>query len=287
MRLVSSISSSRVLSMQNNLLVSTRAKIHRANKHFNELKEAIEAFQASKPYRIVADKRSKPGYELYKIFFNQPIPDEWGGIVGDVIHNLRSSLDTLATALVIANGRTGKDIIQNTYFPIGASKEVFEQKLVKDLRGASPEARRMVERLKPYKGGTEAFWRLHKLDVLDKHTVLVPVGASHVGVRWQIDATALFNAMLPTPSGEGVVFPEMAPLMFRPVSTQYPLKDGDVIFSYGNGPDARGAMKGKFEFAMDIAFGEGQIVDGQPVIPTLQQFIDFTKRVVDIFERYA
>ena len=47
------------------------------------------------------------------------------------------------------------------------------------------------------------------------------------------------------------------------------------------------AMKPKTEITFEIAFGEGQIFDGEPVVETLTQLIDLVERVVGIFERRA
>lgn len=270
------------------LLASPLAKIDRAKKHLGDLAGEISAFHARNPYRIVIDKDSKPGHELHRVRFLEDIPVCWGTIVGDVLHNLRSSLDNLASALVIANGRTGRNVINDAYFPIGSSALGFQKSLA-TLKGVSANAKRVFERLKPYQGGTEAFWRLHRLDNLDKHTVLIPVGASHTSILWKFNALPGFEAMFADVGGlpADFVAPELPQIALTPANIQFPLKDGDVIFDYGLGSDAEGKFKGEFQFILDIAFGEGQIIDGQPVVPSLQQFIDFVERVVDIFARHA
>jgi len=270
------------------LLASTLAKIDRAKKHLGELTGEIGAFHARNPYRIMIDKDSKPGHELHRVRFLEDIPVSWGTIVGDVLHNLRSSLDNLASALVVANGRTGRNVINDAQFPI-ASSELGFQKSLAALKGVSAEAKRVIERLKPYQGGTDAFWRLHRLDNLDKHTVLIPVGASHTSILWKFNTLPGFEAMFADKGGlpADFVAPELPPMILTPANFQFPLKDGDVIFDYGLGPDTEGKRKGDFQFTIDIAFGEGQVIDGQPVVPSLQQFIDFVERVVDIFARHA
>ena len=253
-------------------LFSVRVKIDRAKKHLNELGAEISAFLAAQPYDIIIDENTEPGKRLYRIKNRKLIPSDWGGAIGDIVHNLRSSLDNLATALAIANGTTSKDILKNTYFPIGTCKAGFEKLLPNYLRGASPDARRLVERLKPYPGGTDAFRRLHDLDVLDKHSAIVPVGLAHTGAVWEVGLVI-----------EGMTLPEIS-LPFAPKKPIYPLKDGDVIASskhFSGGPH-----KENLDAAFSIAFGEGQIVDGESVIPTLQQFIDFVERVIGIFAKH-
>lgn len=266
-------------------LASPKAKVGRAKKHLADLQIDVSAYHRRQPYRIETDRESKAGYELYRFRFIEPIPEVWGSAVGDVIHNLRSALDTLATALAVHNGTTSQSKLKKTYFPIGSTKEIFDDKLPRDLNGASAHARRMVKRLKPYKGGTEAFWRLHQLDILDKHTLLIPVGASHTRIGLIFDPNRLFQSHFPDMPNPG--FKDMIPLFFAPADTQFPLEDGDVIAQYGFGPDPDGKKKPDFQFAFDIAFGEGQIIDGQPVIPSLQQLVDFVERVISIFASHV
>lgn len=266
------------------LLSSTEAKIARAKKHLAELEVEVAAFHGRNPYRIETDRNSEPGHELYRFRFVEAIPREWGTVIGDVIHNLRGALDNLATSLAVHNGTTSQTKLKDTYFPIGATKQVFEKRLTNNLASASPAARRIVQRLKPYKGGTDAFWQLNQLDILDKHYSLIPVGASHTRVGMIFDPNRLFAAHFPDKPLPD--FKEMLPLYLAPADTQFPLKDGDVVGKYGFGPDPEGKHKPNFQFTFDIAFGEGQIIDGQPVVSSLQQLVDFVERVVAIFRRH-
>lgn len=248
-------------------LFSVRVKIDRAKKHLEHLQDEVSAFWAGNPYVIIFDTDTEPGKRLYRIKITNDVPGHWGGYVGDVVHNLRASLDNLATALAAANGTTSKSVLRKTYFPIGATKEIFEKKLPEDLRGVRADARRIVERMKPYPGGTDAFRRLHDLDVLDKHSALVPVGAANQSVVWR-----------PTMQLPGRK-PFEVPIGFVHAKPFYPLKDGDVIFSEPS------QEQGNFTFSFNVAFGEGQIADGEPLVPTPKQFIDFVESVVDVFDR--
>ena len=73
-------------------------------------------------------------------------------------------------------------------------------------------------------------------------------------------------------------------MWIMPTERKFPLKNGDVLFAY---PRVRLPFQddSKFKFTFEIAFGEGQIFDGEPVVPTLTQLIDFTERLIDIFVR--
>jgi hypothetical protein len=283
--------------MPKNPLLGVRIKVDRAKQHLTNLESAIDAYYRSNPYKIIADKDPQTGNVVYRFHYIQPVPHEWGGVVGEIIHALRSSLDNLATALAIHNGTTSDAQLKETYFPIGTTKESFDSRFPKDLKRVSPAARRLVQRIKPYKGGTDAFWRLHQLDIVDKHTALIPVGTGTGTVGIKFPTPALFN------EGEapaGYIPPEM-PMITLKLAKKFPLKEGDEIFSMGltaaarrvgaDGPqidmtaDAR-KKEPNLKFTFQITFGEGQIVDGEPVIPALKQLVDFTERTINIFARH-
>lgn len=247
---------------------SARLKIERAKKHLEELQREVTAFWATKPYAINFDTETEPGKRLYRMKFTNDVPPHWGAAAGDVIHNLRASLDNVATALAVANGTTSKNVLRQTYFPIGVSKEAFEKKLASDLKGASDEAKRIVRLMKPYRGGTEAFRRLHDLDILDKHSHLVPVGAATQDFVWR--------PKMQIPGRE----PFEMPIGFIHESPFYRLKDGDIIFSEPSNEE-----QGNYTFSFYVAFGEGQIVDGEPLVETLRQLVAFVEEVVGIFDR--
>lgn len=278
-------------------LPNARIKIDRAKYHFAELEAEIGAYHARNPYRIVIDTESEPGEKLCRFEFVEPIPAHLGGIIGDVVHNLRAALDNLAVDLVKAIGKDSKTAVSETYFPIGTTEESFEDSLNSRFRRASDNAKRIVRRLKPYQSGRGAFWQLHQLDILDKHTSIVPVGigGGKMGFRPKPPPFILLREAPP----EGID-PVELPIMWFNLVARYPLKHGEVIahapksvasvilgppdmpqFNLPVPPDP------EFQFAVHIAFGEGQVVDGEPVIPTIKQFIDFIERVVEIFEKYG
>lgn len=71
-------------------------KLERAKKHFAELKEKSEAFLADEPYDWRMEGQAFPdGRREYTVFASveaEP-PIELGLIAGDVVQNLRASLD--------------------------------------------------------------------------------------------------------------------------------------------------------------------------------------------------
>ena len=81
-------------------LTGARVKIDRAKKHLADLNTAIHAFEREWPYTTTVEINDQTGYETHKFFLLSPIPNDWGGVVGDCVHNLRSALDLLASELI-------------------------------------------------------------------------------------------------------------------------------------------------------------------------------------------
>ena len=97
---------------------------------------------------------------------------------------------------------------------------------------------------------------------------------SKFGFRWDIKGAEL-DHMPPSPMLTG-----------PPITKKFPLEDGDELLVYRRVSAVGMQDNSEFQFTFAIAFGDGQIFDGEPVVPTLQQLIDFTERVVEIFARH-
>ena len=89
------------------------AKIGRANVHLDFLRERVKSFTKDlDSYEV----ETKDDWQTAKVFVHgEPVPavEEWGPIIGDVVHNLRSALDHLVWQLTIANGHTPPPVIPN------------------------------------------------------------------------------------------------------------------------------------------------------------------------------
>jgi hypothetical protein len=273
--------------MSQNPLFGTRIKINRAKQHFFELNTQVSAFLERKPYRLVEEEDAASQQIVYKLVENERIPDYWGGIVGDVIHNLRASLDHLAVQVMAKSGITDPGRLYDVHFPISKSAVAFENALKGKLKGAHPDAVAIVERLKPYRGGTDTFWSLHKLDIMDKHHVLVPVGMAFSRIMRLMKPKLIpFEGESLEGFPEDLTFNVMPRLDDKPIKA-YPLENGTVLWSRPIFHRSGKRDENKYEVKMlfHVAFGEGQIIDGEPVIPALKNFIDFVESVLDIFEK--
>ncbi len=174
-------------------------------------------------------------------------------MIGDVVHNLRAALDHLACQLVIHGG--GK-VTPKTEFPIKASLANFRKKVGEHLASASPLAVLFVETCKPYKGGNRALWPLHRLDIEDKHRMLIPTWVA----VWKVTYSG------PGPVGAWVDLSLVLP-------EGIPLEEGANIDALLPHEDAVKITMTRL-FAARVTLGDVEGVKGQPVIDTLNMLAD-------------
>ncbi len=154
-------------------LLGVRQKVKRAGMHLDELKLGLKAFMDSDPFSISLDFETEPEKVTVQILKANAVPAELLPVIGDVIHNLRSALDHLSYALVKV---TGKEPSTKNEFPIldgPLTKPKFQKRFEDKLVGMNPEVMEMIRQIRPYKGGNDALWRLHRLDIVDKHQMLI------------------------------------------------------------------------------------------------------------------
>ena len=108
-------------------LTGPKLKIERANTHIHDLVERDNAFfhgPDGDPYVVTREVYLQDtSQECLKLTMTKEMSGEIPIIVGEVIHNLRSSLDHLAVLLAKINGAQNT---RHTYFPIGRDKTHFE-----------------------------------------------------------------------------------------------------------------------------------------------------------------
>ena len=139
-------------------------KVERAKEHIRDLDLKISEFKNRHPYEFKRESDSGQGERVYSLKIHQCVPIAWGAILGDAIHNLRSALDILVYQFVVSNRH---EPTTKTGFPISKDRKDFESKGPQKVRGAPSGVIALIEELRPYKGGTEVFWVLHKLDIAD------------------------------------------------------------------------------------------------------------------------
>lgn len=160
-------------------LAGVQAKLDRADEHVRELDRAVNAFLNNENYRFVGEAYMEGGYEhrvIYLEIQEFPPDEQWGPIIGDAVHNLRSALEHLAWQIAKPEARAENP--RGIEFPIFLDnpeddperRRLFKRKLNR-LR---PEFHAVIERAQPYKTGDShhPLWLLDTLWNTDKHRTL-------------------------------------------------------------------------------------------------------------------
>lgn len=259
-------------------LDSVRQKIERANQHIEELKAAVLAFKATDPYKISTKRNPQTRELVYYIVSAEPIPAPIAAILGDILQNLRSVLDHLAYQLFIAAGGDPAKSA-HIYFPIFDDISAYKAKSLGKVQGIKQNAIDAIDAIKPYKGGNDTLWLLHKLNNIDKHRLVITVGAafSEFNIGQHLGAVKVRELL----ESKGIPLPPQFPDVYmRTRDRMFPLKAGDELFI--DAPDAK--ENEDIKFLCDIAFGEPGISEGESIIETVQGMADLVTQIVFDFK---
>lgn len=256
-------------------------KVERAREHLASLSAEVREYLDSKPYAVGVKRDPDSRRLIYFVAGVRPASLRLSAILGDTIHNLRSALDHLAYQLVWVG--TGKLPSSHVYFPIADDQPKYLEQRRRQLEGAAPAAIATLDGLKPYKGGNDELWRLHKLNNVDKHRVLITAGSAFQSVNIGAHMSREMHKHLAS-SPVGAKFAEMPALdlFLRPADRMFPLKQDDELFI--DGPDAE--LNDKLEFRFEVAFGEQGIAFGEPIVETLTSFVALVESIPPKFEQH-
>jgi hypothetical protein len=176
-------------------------------------------------------------------------------MLGDAVHNLRSALDYVACEMV----RSVNIEPDRVCFPISESREKYEANSGGQTYGMPTEAKNDIDRMRPYLGGNNGFWLIHKLDIIDKHRLLVTVGM-RIG-EWSVNLS-------PTPT-----------LYTFAIPPSFILKEGNTIGSIPGNTKTDKQMS----ITADIAFGEPELIEGSPIIEQLAELTNLVEAVLSYF----
>ena len=251
---------------------SSGIKVEWAKKNIRDLETQIIAFHKSEPYTVVSEDDADTGDLLFRILIRDSMPPYWGCIAGDAIHNLRASLDILWRQAIGAKPGTRR---KESFFSADA-KRFKNTRGRGEIKGREKKAVEVLKAFKPYDGGDEILWSLNVADSEDKHRALIPVYFATEPILFQ-NIAALSNTM--RPPGWGFPVPWFLGLQGEAIRVE----NGAII---GRCPAAhRAEMQVKAEFTLTVAFGESEILEGKPIIPTLDGFAGKVDSVVEAFTR--
>lgn len=164
-----------------------RLKMQRAYNQIEFLKGEISSFIDTRPY-VPTLQLNRIGRNpciddfTIRMSVRRPCPPDWGVIIGEIVHDVRSALDHTIYQLVIhATGDPPADDTR-TQFPIFIKPTGFDSCRGTMLRGVGQrQATTLIKDLQPFSTGEDSLsplWHLNKLSNIDKHRTLHLTGGT-------------------------------------------------------------------------------------------------------------
>jgi hypothetical protein len=191
------------------------------------------------------------------------LPRSLNVAIGAYLNTIRSSLDILASSLAL---RYGICAPEDAYFPISKSEAAFRalgSRAAQFVSGLPPQERASLEALKPYQGGNDDLWSLHRLDITRKHRRLLTV----------VSEPDFFSV-----EGPGIH------RYFTPPATGFMRADNASEWKVLLGLMAKDAPPYGMKFAPYIAFYEGAITDRKRVVRALHDFAALATSIIKLFD---
>ena len=219
--------------------------------------KGLAAWLNSPPYSFIEDPQPQIGKKLIKLRIDKPLTGLFNAEVGSVINTIRTSLDLLASALAVRNGKAPSS---DRHFPVYSSIMDFIDPLyVAKRKSAFVERDRLIiEGLKPYAGGNDRLFALHHFDVVRKHVRLIQVRPIPTAI-----------VVHPYARTQGMDFP-----------TMWPGFEDDAVIAWTD----INATNSEFQMTVDVTFNEGDILANEPVGPALRDFWRMASMIIEMFE---
>ena len=245
-------------------------KIERSKRHLQELDREISSYFESGSACIVVERDNQMmaglGYGEFCCFIyreREPVPRDWPAIIGDAIHNMRTSLDLMVSEIHRITGGKSADN-QYVQFPFCKDRQDLAKTIKsRRLSGVGRDFIDAIHSIAPYRGGNSGLRALHDLDIMDKHQALVTT-LSIVALPW------------PVP-----VEPKASPPDFRTPLT----KDGQRIFIIPR-PLCQIPYGTTIAAQFSITFGVGPFI-GAPVVEQLTACLRAIEEILSLFQGIA
>lgn len=266
--------------MQNIFIKPVDLKLARAFIQANELCDQIEKWSSQNKIKFKCELReNRLGYKIVVADFESPeLLEEWGILIGEYMHNLRSSLDNLAYALA----RTKQDPPENPNkisFPIFQDETEYNKKTKAILHQQLPlDAANLIEKLQPFQRAnpdvegephTDALVLLQWFNNVDKHripTVLLVVPSGQIQNSTTVEFYTEEDAALNVPPQVEIF--------------GYPLKQNSVLLEHKTNTPIK-KVSGNFNYGAKVSIQGLNGIDSVDVV--VKQLHYYTTLIVEQF----
>lgn len=239
-----------------------------AKQHIKNLESAVDRFRQANANAIGRKYDFEAGEVIFYVAYAPVVPDDLRLMLGDALHNLRSTLDHLACALVSAADPTND--CSHTSFPIFDTAEAYQSTSRSKVPGLRQPLYQILDAIQPYSNGLgHNLWKLHRLDIVDKHRLLLSIAAVPVANSRNPDIKG----------GLGAAASYFQQLMFAGVNLAViPMEAGCEL---GRAPISQ--EHDYVRFAFDVAINEPNILEGMPTFLFLRIVAEDIRVIVSNF----
>lgn len=249
---------------------SAYLKVDRATKHVIELNDLL---REQRPFSYILETNTNTRQRSTFAKKNEAVVNSAALICGEAVHSLRSALDYVYWDIVspLVNDERERKKIQ---FPFRETKTRFDEAVQKGLpNGVTPSFRKALLDLKAYgePGGNELLYLIDKLDIVDKHKLLIPTG------DYTTISGDIIRMQVPDfPAQVGLMHFGMNRRDVGWTAQSLPRDLGEAV------PPTLNIFEKELDVPVEIVFAIPPLANLRPVIPTLHQLVDVTRCVVDI-----
>ena len=226
------------------------AKLARADRHIADIRAMIDAYEGA----YLIPNKVDFLFTDWTVMLTHQVPEvEIQSALGDAVHNLRTTLDVLAVAIVREAGGNPRGV----YFPFCEKAEDLDQMIRRrNFHRAPSAAVALLKEIKPYKAGNEALRAIHDLDIRDKHNDLIPTFSGGIS---QGDIITGNNIVL----SQGFVFELFDG--FCPIRALTYLSEQPISLK------------------LEAAFGKGLPFQNNRIVPQLQSLSELVDSIIEAF----
>jgi hypothetical protein len=247
-----------------------RLKIGRARAHIADIEAWLRDVNQSNSDIARTHKEAAAGSNAETLWIKRPASFLLSPalVAGDAIHNLRAALDIIAWTIVYAGG---KDDPNSSSFPLYEENALRSSPQYRLIATAIPEIAPIIFNfVRDYKADDSCLlWALNQLDRIDKHRLLIHTltqsSSRMIAIRKEHEND-------PPPAEPGAIY-----------SIPQEVIDGVPEMKQELTPGSKAYLHNQVNGypTVDIRFGKGEILDSQPIIPTLHQLAEVVTKLVD------
>lgn len=231
----------------------SRRRIRWAKDDFAQFKKTGRRFFKTNPHIAVTEMDDQGVNKLDKIKLSRPLPEALERRTIGTLEHLRSALDLaaydVATLAGVAKGKI--------HFPFSDTAADFKSRLHSACKDFPQDIHALFAGFKPYQGGDDLLWALNTLCNTSKHRKLVRIVMTTGPLDIQhIEANGPYH--IPARDWDS---------------------EKDELIYVSAKPGIK--LKYKVQMSFAVAFGEVEVVKGQPVEAVLDTLLGKVSGIVD------